>query len=207
MADREARPMKITLQSTDEIVQVDEGVSARVWVGLTEAAVPVEALIVGVSPQTTDPRELALFERELQERPEPPFAAIRAALEPLRECLEQADDGTVHVDFGPCCMCQTREGVTNMVMLDRRCAVPGHGWGCFVCHLPSDGAIAVLCDTCLAVYQQNPEDLFEACRGYPGTEGRIAIAELPPGEFQHDLAMHADDEPGLGHLFPPGAGS
>jgi hypothetical protein len=58
--------MKITLESTDEIVILDEGVAARVWVGVTQSAIPLEALIVAVNPQTTDPLALAVFEHELR---------------------------------------------------------------------------------------------------------------------------------------------
>jgi hypothetical protein len=185
--------MKITVENTDEIIEVDDGVQARVWVGATEAGIAVQALIVTVSPQTTDPLALAVFERELQERPEPsPFAALRAALNPLRNSLVE-DERSVHVDLGPCCMCETSQGVTNIIMLDRRCAVPGHGWGCVVCHLPNDGAVAVLCDDCHELYRRRPEYLLDACRGHPATEGRIAIEDLPPGPFAHDLTKHAAD--------------
>lgn len=96
--------------------------------------------------------------------------------------------------LGCCCMCgKDDKTVRNMVMLDRRCAVPGHGWGCVVCGLLSDGAVAVLCDACGARWQQDNKLLKVACRGYPATEGRIAIAELPAGEFKHDEAKHAGD--------------
>jgi hypothetical protein len=180
--------MQITVHNTDQIIEVDDDVSARVWAGATESGIPVRALIVAVSPQTNDPEALAAFERELHQH-------------------DGEDDRPVHVDLGPCCMCETTEGAVNMVCLDRRCAVPGHGWGCVVCHLPFDGAVAVLCDECFRLYRQQPEYLIEACRGYPGTEGRIPIEELPPGEFAHDMAMHAAPEPGamlgVGYILAP----
>ena len=91
--------------------------------------------------------------------------------------------------LGPCCRCETTEGVHAIVMLARRCAVPGHGWGCVVCGLPSDGASAVLCDPCVVRWQAAPALLTIACRGYPGTDGRSPIAELPPGEFKHDKGV------------------
>jgi hypothetical protein len=98
--------------------------------------------------------------------------------------------------FGPCCMCETEDGVRNMVMLDRRCAIPGHGWGCVVCDLPPDGAAAVLCDPCAARYRDEPAALTVACRGYPAIDGRVAIAQLPAGAFAHDEAKHARDQGG-----------
>lgn len=48
-------------------------------------------------------------------------------------------------NLGPCCMCEG--GPThNLIMLNQRGAIPGHGWGCVVCDLPLDGAYAVLCE-------------------------------------------------------------
>ena len=98
--------------------------------------------------------------------------------------------------LGPCCMCDGTEKVTTIIMLERRCMVSGHGWGCAVCGLPLDGASAVLCDDCFVTYRSEPELLTTACRGYPATEGRIAIAELPPGTFDHDPVKHAIDDLG-----------
>lgn len=97
------------------------------------------------------------------------------------------DDGVP--SLGPCCGCTGTTLVRNVIMLNQRAAVPGHGWGCVVCRLPFDGAYAVLCDGCLRAWQANPATLKTACRGYPGTEGRIPIADLPPGVFDHDESV------------------
>lgn len=95
--------------------------------------------------------------------------------------------------LGPCCICESDAGVTNILMLHRRCVIPGHGWGCVLCHLPPDGASAVLCGRCCALYRDGRAKLRFACRGYPGTEGRIAIESLPPdGTFGHDPACHPE---------------
>jgi hypothetical protein len=94
--------------------------------------------------------------------------------------------------LGPCCMCEGVSGVRNLMMLDRRGLVPGHGWGCVVCGLPSDGATAVLCDACLAAYRAGRKLRF-VCRGYPAKDGRAALEELPDGAFAHDEAKHAED--------------
>ncbi len=108
---------------------------------------------------------------------------------PKRECDHcQANDAP---DLGPCCICEKTQGVRNIIMLSRRGVVSGHGWGCAQCDLPADGALAVLCDECTAEFQVDESVLKTACRGYPATEGRIAIADLPPGEFDHDPAKHA----------------
>jgi hypothetical protein len=95
-------------------------------------------------------------------------------------------------NLGPCCMCSGPDA-SNILMLERRAAVPGHGWGCFVCGLPCDGAVAVLCNDCLELYSEKPDLLGFCCRGYPATEGRCAIADLPEGAFRHDDAKHLDD--------------
>lgn len=98
--------------------------------------------------------------------------------------MSDHDDDTPRL--GQCCICGGENGVRNIIMLDQRAAVPGHGWGCVVCNLPMDGAYAVLCDGCLAGWQADNSILKTACRGYPGSEGRIAIADLPTGGFKHD---------------------
>ncbi len=95
--------------------------------------------------------------------------------------------------LGPCCMCGRAHEVRTIIMLDRRGAIPGHGWGCVQCGLPMDGVCAVLCDECVEVYRRNPYLLQTACRGYPATEGRIPLAELPEGDFQHDMSRHAEE--------------
>jgi hypothetical protein len=100
-------------------------------------------------------------------------------------------------DLGPCCICEGSENVHNIIMLHRRGVVPGHGWGCVTCGLPSDGASAVLCETCLPQWQADESLLKIACRGYPKSDGRIPIAELPAEIFDHDHSRHGLDDPEL----------
>ena len=96
-------------------------------------------------------------------------------------------------DLGPCCICETEGGVRNIVMLNKKSPVPGHGWGCLVCGLPSDGASAVLCDPCLELYQEDENTLKFACRGYPAIDGRIPIDRLE-GHHDHDMEVHQFEE-------------
>lgn len=92
-------------------------------------------------------------------------------------------------DFGPCCACQTPgPTVRNIMMLHKRAPQPGTGWGCLVCGLPSDGAVAVVCDACL----EERRPLREACDGHAMKHGRISIGDLS-GVFEHDLAKHGDE--------------
>ena len=96
--------------------------------------------------------------------------------------------------LGPCCICETTEGVRNILMLNKKCLVCGHGWGCVVCGLPSDGASAVLCDKCLILYHNEPKGALKfACRGYPAIEGLISIDQLQ-GYHEHDYSKHNVDD-------------
>ena len=168
--------MKITIESTPLVLEIDDGVRARRWEGTTESGIPVVALVAAVSPQSQDEESLARFAAELEE-------VTVAEVEP-------EEDETP--DFGACCVCETTEGIRNMIMLDKRAQVSGHGWGCVVCGLPSDGANAVLCDPCFDRFRQDPSVLTIACRGYPATDGRVAIAELEP--FQHNEWLHREEQ-------------
>ena len=89
-------------------------------------------------------------------------------------------------DLGPCCCCEKiRPDVRNIMMLHKRAPIPGRGWGCLVCGLPSDGAVYVCCDECL---EKKRKPKF-ACRGYPKSDRRIPIEQLTES-FKHDEVMH-----------------
>lgn len=93
------------------------------------------------------------------------------------------------VDLGACCACEkSGPDVRNVMMLDRRGPSPGKGWGCLVCGLPLDGAVAVLCDSCL----EAKAEIRFVCAGYPAQDGRMPIEELAFEPFGHDLALHDD---------------
>jgi hypothetical protein len=97
--------------------------------------------------------------------------------------------------LGPCCICETYVGVTVILMLPRRGPIPGHGWGCAVCGLPSDGATAVLCEGCYEFVEAGATPIF-VCRGYPGSEGRMLYSALSDEHFDHRAALHREDEEG-----------
>jgi len=103
--------------------------------------------------------------------------------------------------LGPCCICE-REILhipgsepakpVGIIMLDKKCLVPGHGWCCLQCGLPADGAIAVLCGECAdRVAAAGESELRFACRGWPATDGRVPIDELTE-PFEHDLSRHPE---------------
>jgi hypothetical protein len=93
-------------------------------------------------------------------------------------------------DFGPCCACgQSGPAVRNILMLPQKAPIAGHGWGCVQCGLPSDGAVAIVCDDCLQDDALPP--LQWACCGFPATDGRVPITELI-GHHEHNLDLHPE---------------
>ncbi len=111
-----------------------------------------------------------------------------------RRTLDDATDSpTAGAGLGSCCVCESTVDVYSIVILHQKAPMLGRGWGCVVCGLPSDGAIAVVCEACVSAFQSvcDPPLRF-ACRGYPGTDGRVPIESLA-GTHDHDLSRHVDD--------------
>lgn len=92
-------------------------------------------------------------------------------------------------NLGTCCCCGGTESVRNLVMLNKKSPTPGRGWGCYVCGLLMDGAVAAVCDKCLA--EKAPYRFV--CTGYPTEEGRTPIEEVS-GTHEHNTAIHAMQE-------------
>ncbi len=94
-------------------------------------------------------------------------------------------------DFGPCCACR-EEGPTvrNLCMLPLRMPDTTErrgGWGCLVCDLPREGAVAVLCDRCVS----EEREIVDVINGYPVDKQRLPYASLTE-PFDHDLARHSE---------------
>lgn len=88
-----------------------------------------------------------------------------------------------------CCGCgKADETCRTILMLDKKAPEPGTGWGCLECHLPMDGALAIMCDYCVK-HGVKPK---EAIRGYLYAGSRIPIAELT-GSHVHDDALHESE--------------
>jgi len=105
---------------------------------------------------------------------------------------DAADDPLDAPDLGPCCVCGGLEDVQTIVMLDKKAPIAGTGWGCVVCDLPSDGAVAVVCDLCAAAFESVSDPPFQyAVSGWPGAGGRVPIGELQ-GTHAHDLTKHPE---------------
>lgn len=96
-------------------------------------------------------------------------------------------------DYGPCCGCGAPFGTNAPFMLIRLhmpAPVPWSGWGCAVCQLPPDGALAVICSACF----EQAVLPCQAIRGPVGSKARVeihplAILILPP-EFDHNHLLH-----------------
>lgn len=94
------------------------------------------------------------------------------------------------LNLGACCGCgKTGADVLNIITLQYKAPVAGTGWGCAICELPSDGAIAITCDNCLWRMQSGEDVLKFAVSGYPLEHGRVPIAELVE-PFNHKDIPH-----------------
>ena len=88
-----------------------------------------------------------------------------------------------------CCACNKHKRSRNLWMLDFKGTQPGKGWGCVQCGLPSDGAIATICDDCA----KNPN--VEARFIYDGfvNDGQlIPIDSIEKIPHAHNLALHPE---------------
>lgn len=102
------------------------------------------------------------------------------------------------INLGPCCCCGAQGfAPVNVILLNKLSPILGRGWGCLQCGVPSNGASAVVCDSCMREHDGQPVDtwLKWACRGYPAIDGRIPFPELE-GEFDHDMQFHPEVEEG-----------
>lgn len=91
--------------------------------------------------------------------------------------------------LGKCCACGEADADAT-AMINRRCLIPGHGWGCMACGAEPDGATVTLCRSC----REQGAPIRFACRGYPGTEGRAPIEEFCE-PFDHDHDRHPELHP------------
>jgi hypothetical protein len=113
-------------------------------------------------------------------------------------------------DFGACCCCglTRREGanVRNVTQLHLKAPIAGTGWGCVVCKLPPDGAIAVFCDTCIKGFgYQGTSQVVQpehhgvcrirmVCFGYVTERTRMPISKLAVVSFDHSPECHPHGE-------------
>jgi len=102
----------------------------------------------------------------------------------------ESRDPFIRIDLGTCCACEkTGESVRNLVMLPELAPVAGTGWGCAVCGLAADGAMAVMCDACLASHAE----IRFAMSGYATDRLRIE-RKLLEGVHEHNQEHHRTEE-------------
>lgn len=104
---------------------------------------------------------------------------------------DDPDHDEESLDLGGCCVCGCiGASVQNILMLKKKTVIPGTGWGCCICNLPSDGAIAVVCDDCLANISREGEQIIKyAVAGYATDKQRVHISELTE-PFDHRDIPH-----------------
>jgi hypothetical protein len=67
--------MKVTLESTTKIVDINNGVKARLWEGRTDSGIEVHAFITRIAvDKDAAPEVHARFVEELEEQKPPSFA-------------------------------------------------------------------------------------------------------------------------------------
>lgn len=89
-----------------------------------------------------------------------------------------------------CCICQKHTKDKNILMVKKKAPIPGTGWGCIICNLPADGAIATLCNECLAEVMAKKAELKYVCEGYAPYGNLVDIKTLSEN-FDHDEIRHA----------------
>lgn len=110
----------------------------------------------------------------------------------------------IQTNLGPCCACrQNKPDVRNLLMLHKLAPVPGTGWGNVLLRWPPNGALAVVCDTCL----DSDAPLLDAVSGYPAEGGRVPFDSLE-GSFGDDapdeFKMPEPDDPDESRYSMPG---
>lgn len=95
-------------------------------------------------------------------------------------------------DYGTCCVCESEMDECVLIQLDYKVESES-GWGCLVCDLPMEGAMAVVCADCFDEYDDDLEDKIKFLMN--GIRGRIPV---PPPEsrikHEHNLMYHPKDQ-------------
>lgn len=107
-------------------------------------------------------------------------------------------------DYGRCCICESSENVLNLWTLNWK--VDGGAltncwssaesrWGCVQCHLPSEGAMVIICDMCAEKHAENPDIEAELKFIMNGKVGRLPISVIRenPRRHLHDWRYHLNE--------------
>lgn len=90
---------------------------------------------------------------------------------------------------GACCACQSEGPHRNLVTVKITAPEAGTGWGCIICGLEPNGAIAVLCDDCV---EAQAVSITHVSLGRVNTGNRISIQDYRHEDFDHDMAVHEE---------------
>lgn len=93
--------------------------------------------------------------------------------------------------YGTCCVCGKPDAEHNLFQMDYKNPVKSEsGWGCVVCDLPAEGAVAVVCDACLN--EHGSESIFDRINTFmDGPNRRILVPEAKRQiPHKHDLSKH-----------------
>jgi hypothetical protein len=96
--------------------------------------------------------------------------------------------GAAPARLGKCCVCEREDPTVRNILALHFVAPAGRGWGCMICGLPLNGAIAVVCDDCLPTIQAGANPKF-VCVGYPSANERVPFSSLTE-PFDHDMSKH-----------------
>jgi len=94
---------------------------------------------------------------------------------------------------GPCCACRRQDvELRNVVCMAFRGPITatGKGWGCAVCGLPTDGAIAIVCDDC----RESDAAILDVCAGYAADPARVEASPLRGRPWEHRRERHGGEE-------------
>ncbi len=91
-------------------------------------------------------------------------------------------------NVGPCCSCgRDNLEVRNVVMIEQKNPGGKDGWGCLQCHLPMEGAVALICDECAELGRP----IKFAVDGEIKNKKRIPVESLG-AEHKHDMSQHPE---------------
>ena len=98
-------------------------------------------------------------------------------------------------DYGRCCICESSENVLNLWTLNWKVDGSESRWGCVQCHLPSEGAMVIICDMCAEKHAENPDIEAELKFIMNGKVGRLPISVIRenPRRHLHDWRYHLNE--------------
>ena len=97
--------------------------------------------------------------------------------------IETCDNALLNL--GTCCVCRRTIDVVNIVNLPYKTFIPGTGWGNVEYNLPADGAVAVVCNSCIEGFDL--EDLVDVVYDYPSQKQRKSFSELTAKQQEFGL--------------------